>query len=52
MLQQVMGVSAEGAKTLAAAAWVMGDPRAQALLEEAARARLGVQGSTVLAPIH
>ena len=50
MLQQVLGVSATGVKTLAALGWVMGDPRAQGLLEQAARARLGPQGSTVLAP--
>jgi len=52
ILQQALGISAEGAQTLAAAAWVLGDPRAQSLLEEAARARLGVGGSTVLAPVH
>ena len=50
MLQQALGVSATGVKTLAALGWVMGDPRAQGLLEQAARARLGPQGSTVLAP--
>ena len=50
MIQEALGVGAEGAKTLAAVAWVMGDPRAQSLLEDAARARLGVAGSTVLAP--
>ena len=51
LVQQAMGVSAESARTLAAVAWIMGDPRAQSLLEQAARARLGVQGSTVLAPL-
>ena len=50
MLQQALGVSATGVKTLAALGWVMGDPRVQGLLEQAARARLGTQGSTVLAP--
>jgi protease-4 len=50
LLQQALGVSAQGARVLAAAAWVMGDPRSNALLEQAMRARLGVQGSTVLAP--
>ena len=49
IVQQALGVSAEGAKTLAAAAWVMGDPRAQSLMEAATRARLGVQGTTVMA---
>jgi protease-4 len=51
LLEQTMGVSASGVRTLAAAAWVMGDPRAQALLNQAARARLGVAGATVLAPV-
>jgi protease-4 len=50
LLQQTMGVSAAGARTLAAAAWIMGDPRAQALLDQAARVRLGVAGATTLAP--
>ena len=49
MLQQALGVSATGVKTLAALGWVMGDPRAQSLLDSAVRARLGAQGSTVLA---
>jgi protease-4 len=52
LLQNAVGVSADGTRVLAAAAWAMGDPRAQGLLEQVARARLGVQGSTVLAPIH
>ena len=51
IVQQALGVSAEGAKTLAAAAWVMGDPRAQGLMEAATRARLGVQGTTAMAPL-
>jgi protease-4 len=52
LLQQALGVSAQSARTLAAAGWVLGDPRAQAVMREMARARLGVQGSTVLAPLH
>lgn len=52
LLEQALGISAEGARTLAAAAWVLGDPRAQMLLEQAARARLGVGGATVLAPVR
>jgi protease-4 len=52
LLQQAMGVSAEGTRTVAAAAWALGDPRAQGLMKELARARLGVQGSTVLAPVR
>lgn len=50
LLEQTLGVSAAGVRALAAAASVMDDPRAQALIDQAARARLGVQGSTVLAP--
>jgi protease-4 len=49
-LEQAMGVSAVSLRTLAAAAWVLGDPRAQGLMDELMRARAGVQGSTVLAP--
>jgi protease-4 len=50
LMEQALGISAEETRVMAAAAWVLGDPRAQSLLEQAARARLGVQGSTVLAP--
>ena len=50
LIQQSLGVSAESAKTLAAAAWVLGDPRAQGLIEAAARERLGARGQTVMAP--
>ncbi len=49
-LQKAFGVSATSVRSLAAAAWVLGDPRAQGLLDEMARSRLGVQGSTVMAP--
>lgn len=50
-LQKALGVSASSARTLAAAAWVFGDPRAEAILETAAETRLrnGPTG-TVLAP--
>lgn len=51
LLEQTMGVSASGVRVLAAAAWIMGDPRAQSLLDQAARARLGVPGATVLSPV-
>ena len=37
-------------KTLAAAAWVMGDPRSQAILDQMVQARLRERGATVLAP--
>ena len=49
-LQKSLGVSAVSARTLAAAAWVFGDPRAQGLLDELAQARLRSQGAMVLAP--
>jgi protease-4 len=50
VLQQVLGVSATGVRTLAAVGWVFGDPRAEAVLDQAVRARLGPAGSAVLAP--
>ena len=50
-LQHALGVSAMSAKTLAAAAWVFGDPRAQEIIDRAAEARLRAQGGgMVLAP--
>lgn len=50
-IQKLLGVSATSARTLAAAAWVMGDPRAQGLLDELGEARLRAQGGgMVLAP--
>jgi protease-4 len=49
-LEKLIGVQASSARTVAAAAWIFGDPRAEAVMDEMARARLGVQGSTVLAP--
>jgi protease-4 len=50
-LQKALGVSASSARTLAAAAWVFGDPRAQGILDHMAEARLRSQGGgTVLAP--
>lgn len=49
-LQQALGISATSVRTLAAAAWLMGDPRAQAIMDELARARLGAGGTTVMAP--
>jgi len=50
-LQKALGVSAASARTLAAAAWVFGDPRAQSLLDQAAQARLRDRGALVLAPM-
>ena len=49
-VQKMLGVSATSAKTLAAAAWVFGDPRAQGILDELAQSRLRGEGATVLAP--
>jgi protease-4 len=50
LVRSVLGVSAGAARTLAAAGWVMGDPRAQSVLDQVVRARLGAQGAAVLAP--
>lgn len=49
-LQKALGVSAASARTLAAAAWIMGDPRAEGLIDRAVEARLRERGATVLAP--
>ena len=49
-VQKMLGVSASSAKTLAAAAWVFGDPRAQDILDELGQARLRSQGALVLDP--
>jgi protease-4 len=50
-LERLLGVSEASIKTLAAAAWVMGDPRSQAILDEMAHARLRAApgGASVLA---
>ena len=51
VLEKMLGVSATSAKTLAAAAWVLGDPRAERLLDGALEARLrSGNGAAVLAP--
>jgi protease-4 len=49
-LEKMLGLSASSVRTLAAAAWVFGDPRAQGLMDEMAQARLRSQGAMVLAP--
>jgi protease-4 len=49
-LQKMLGVSATSARTLAAAAWLFGDPRAKELMDGMAQARLRDQGALVLAP--
>jgi protease-4 len=52
-LQNALGVSATSARSLAAAAWVFGDPRAQSIIDQVAEVKLrGSQGGgTVLAPM-
>lgn len=49
-IQKMLGVQASSARTMAAAAWLFADPRAEAVMDELARARLGTRGTTVLAP--
>ncbi len=49
-LEGALGVSATSVRTLAAAAWILGDPRAQGILDEMADERLRGSGAMVLAP--
>jgi protease-4 len=50
-LQKALGVSANSARTLAAAAWIFGDPRAEAVIDQISEAKLRSSGAgTVLAP--
>jgi len=50
-LRKALGVSGSSARTLMAAAWIFGDPRAQAVIDEVAAARLRGEGQgMVLAP--
>jgi protease IV len=50
-LQKALGVSAGAARLIGAAAWVVGDPRAEGLINRAAELRLRASGrGTVLAP--
>lgn len=49
-LESALGVSATSVRTLAAAAWILGDPRAKGLLDEMAQERLRGSGAMVLAP--
>jgi protease-4 len=49
-LQKMLGVESASAKTLAAAAWVFGDPRAQGIIDAAAEARLRQGGALLLSP--
>jgi protease-4 len=49
-IEKLLGVEATSAKTLAAAAWVLSDPRAEAIIDQAAQARLRDGGAMVLSP--
>ncbi|WP_374470953.1 signal peptide peptidase SppA [Phenylobacterium sp.] len=49
-LERILGVQATSARTLAAAAWVFGDPRAERVMDEIAAQRLREKGAAVLAP--
>ncbi|MCE3288391.1 MAG: sppA [Caulobacter sp.] len=49
-LEKMFGVSSASLKTLAAAAWVFGDPRAEAVMDHLAETRLRERGATVLGP--
>jgi protease-4 len=49
-LEKLFGVSSTSIRTLAAAGWILGDPRAEAIMDEMATARLRERGATVLAP--
>lgn len=48
--ENALGVSAASIRTVAAAAWLFGDPRAQSVMDEMARSRLGPDASTVRTP--
>ena len=51
-LSRVMGLGSTSAHALAAASWVLSDPRAQSALDELVRARLQSEGQgAVLAPV-
>ena len=47
-LSELLGVSASGARTLGAIAWLLSDPRADAVLDELTEARLRARGAAVL----
>lgn len=49
-LEGALGVSATSIRTLAAAAWLLGDPRAQGMMDAMAQERLRGSGAMVLAP--
>ncbi|WP_091741952.1 signal peptide peptidase SppA [Phenylobacterium immobile] len=47
-IERMLGVSASSARTLAAAAWLFGDPRAQGVMDQLAEARMREGGAMVL----
>jgi protease-4 len=47
---RAIGVSSASLRMVAASAWLLGDPRAQGVMDELARSRLGPDGATVMAP--
>jgi protease-4 len=49
-VERLLGVETTSARTLAAVASVFGDPQAEALIDQAAQARLRSEGAMVLAP--
>jgi protease-4 len=55
-LEKALGVSGTSIRTLAASAWLLGDPRSQSIMDEMAKARLRAtpSGASVMAdtPIH
>lgn len=48
--ENALGVSAASIRTVAAAAWLFGDPRAQSVMDEMMRSRMGPDASTVRTP--
>ena len=50
VFERAMGVSSTSLRMLAASAWLLGDPRAEAVMDDLVAARLRTQGATVLAP--
>jgi protease-4 len=49
-LESLFGVSAQSVRTLAAAGWLLGDPRAAKAMDTLMEARLRANGAAVLAP--
>ncbi len=50
VFSHALGVSSASLQTLAASAWILGDPRAQGVMDAMIRARLGPDAATVRAP--